>query len=54
MEQLLSDTLLKENQEVEGQEILTGFREFLLVFYGASWSSKCHQIASAISSFVME
>ena len=54
MDNIVKDTILREGREVEAEDILTGFREFLLVFYGAAWAPKSHQIANAISSVLLE
>ena len=44
MEKLLveGETILKENVEVEAESVLTSYKEFLLIFYGAGWSAKSH------------
>lgn len=51
METLLKEIILKDGQEIEFEEIL-GFREFMLVFYGASWLPKSKQVAAAINKFL--
>ena len=55
MESLFSgDPILKENAEIDAEEILQSFREFLLVFYAASWTPKSYQIAERINLFMLE
>lgn len=51
METLLKEIILREGQEIEFEEIL-GFKEFLIVFYGASWLPKSKQVASAINCYL--
>ena len=45
METLFGETILKDDIEVDADEILFGFKEFILVFYGAAWSPKSHQVS---------
>ena len=55
MESLFSgDPILKENAEIDAEEILQSYREFLLVFYAASWTPKSYQIAERINLFMLE
>ena len=54
LEYLLTDKVRKDNVEYEAEEVLNGFKEFLLVFYGAAWSSKSMQVAQAISAYLIE
>ena len=53
MELVAGDIILKDQQEVEADEVLR-YKEFLLVFYGASWSQKSHDIAEQIGSILVE
>ena len=43
---------MKDNVEAEAVEVLTNFKEFLLVFYGASWSSKSMLVSNAIGQLL--
>ena len=54
MESLYGEVILRDNAEAEADDIFSNFKEFLLVFYGAAWSPKCDQIASAINTLVVE
>ena len=54
MESLFTDAILRDKEDVDAEEILTGFKEFLLVFYGAHWSPKSYDIAEKINNLVME
>ena len=51
MDLLLKSTVLRDGQDVEFEEIL-GFKEFLIVFYGASWLPKSLTVATAINGFL--
>ena len=54
MESLFTDAILRDKEDVDAEEILCGFKEFLLVFYGAQWSPKSYDIAEKINTLVME
>ena len=54
MEALFGDVILKDNVEVEADEVLGQFKEFLFVFYGAAWCNRSYQIASALSNFLID
>ena len=54
MESLYGELILREGGEVEAEDVLSNFKEFLLVFYGASWTPNNEHIAQAISSMVIE
>ena len=54
MESLINQSVWKENAEVEAEPILTEYKEFLLVFYGAGWSAKSHQVAEALSNYLID
>jgi len=51
MEQLLGETILKENRDAE-TEIVYKFKEFMLLFYGASWSVKSQEVAKKINNLL--
>ena len=53
MEYLFGQYIIKDSQEVEAEEILTGFKEFMLVFYGAAWSTKSNQVANQINELLI-
>ena len=54
MEELFGDAFLKDNNEVEADEVLLIFKEFMLIFYGASWSLKSNEMSERISSFLID
>ena len=54
MESLYGELILREGAEVEAEDVLSNFKEFLLVFYGASWCPKNELIAQAINSLMIE
>ena len=54
MEGLYGELILREGGEVEAEDVLSSFKEFMLVFYGASWLPNNDLIASAISSMIIE
>ena len=54
MEALFGDVILKDGAEVEADDILSQFKEFLFVFYGAAWCNRSYQIASALSNFLID
>ena len=37
LDYLFNDKIRKDHDEIDGEEILGGFKEFLLLFYGATW-----------------
>jgi hypothetical protein len=51
MEILLKETILRDNSDIEFEETLN-FKEFLIVFYGASWLPKSKQVADAINELL--
>ena len=54
LDYLFADKVRKDHADVDADEVLSGFKEFLLVFYGAAWSTKSMQVAQAISSYLAE
>ena len=45
--------MARDMQEIDADDVFK-FKEFMLVFYGASWSQKSHDIADAISNILVE
>ena len=45
--------MIKDSTEVEAEEILTSFKEFILIFYGASWSDRSIHISNAITELLI-
>ena len=43
----------RDMQEIDADDVFK-FKEFMLVFYGASWSQKSRDIADAISNILVE
>jgi len=53
VEMLFGEEILRDGNEIETQEVC-GFKEFMLVFYGAVWSAKSMRVAEAINNYMTE
>ena len=53
MELLQGELMCRDMQEIDADDVFK-FKEFLLVFYGASWSQKSVNVAESISNILVE
>ena len=51
MEKLIGTNLLRGEQYIDAKQVL-GVREFLILFYGASWDQKSVQIGEKIATLM--
>ena len=52
MEKLIGTNLLKQNEYHDSKYIL-GVKEFIILFYGASWDGKSLKVAEALNQLLM-
>ena len=54
LDYLFTNKIRKDHEDVDGEEILSGFKEFCLIFYGAAWSTRSMQVANCITNLMAD